>query len=76
MDLVRHILQSLEVILIDTTQEIVEKAHTYVFERDIDPWDSIHLASKNALDITKILTADTDFEKYEGKDIGLESLPL
>lgn len=63
-------------VLIDTTQEIIEKAHTYVFEQNIDTRDSIHLASKNALDLNKLLTEDTDFEKYEGKNIGLDRLAL
>ena len=60
-------------IFIDTTQEILEKAHSYVFKQRVDPRDSIHLASKKTADINTILTEDTDFKNLDGTSIDLEN---
>ena len=47
---------------INATQDIIRRAHTYIFEDGADPRDGIHLASIEAKDLDRVYTEDADFQ--------------
>ncbi|MEK6874321.1 MAG: type II toxin-antitoxin system VapC family toxin [Nanoarchaeota archaeon] len=61
----RRLLEIPNMVFIDVTVEITEKAQEYMVRYNLKPRDALHVASMDQYGIQEIISADGDFDKVK-----------